>query len=323
MDQRFVTYDEFRRHKHDNIETDALDTPTIDLTDDVTGTLPVANGGTGAATHTDGGLLIGKGTAAFANTGVLGSGTIVIGDGTTDPTTLAAFTSPTGTLKHEYGGIETDISGIAKGALLVGTAAGVIGIKAVGTDTQVLTADAAATGGIKWATPTVDAVDKLYIQTTDVTVANTTTETDIFTSYTLAGGTLSTNNSVHIQTFITSWDSDGNGNSVDFKLKYGGSTLATLTLEPGTTGNMTGWIDAYITSDGATNDQNYIFIVDCKIPKTTQNPTGSPEGVYDRTVGDSAIDSTSDQALVISADWNIANANNTITFGKTIITKIA
>ena len=60
--------------------------------------LIAGKGGSGAATHTDGGVLIGKGTAAFANTGVLADGTIIIGDGVTNPTTLAAFSSSTGTL---------------------------------------------------------------------------------------------------------------------------------------------------------------------------------------------------------------------------------
>ncbi|MAH50521.1 hypothetical protein CMI37_32165 [Candidatus Pacearchaeota archaeon] len=51
----------------------------------IAGLIAVADGGTGAATHTDGGLLIGKGTAAFENTGVLADSEMVVGDGTTNP----------------------------------------------------------------------------------------------------------------------------------------------------------------------------------------------------------------------------------------------
>src|SRR6201993_1548513 len=54
----------------------------VDLTVDVTGTLPVANGGTGAATLT--GLLGGNGTSAFT-TVTAPTGTVV---GTTDTQTL-------------------------------------------------------------------------------------------------------------------------------------------------------------------------------------------------------------------------------------------
>ena len=63
---------------------------TVDLTADVSTTiLPVANGGTGAATLTDGGILLGSGTGAVTAMSVLAAGTIIQGDGTTDPTTLA------------------------------------------------------------------------------------------------------------------------------------------------------------------------------------------------------------------------------------------
>ena len=60
----------------------------VDLTSEVTGTLPVANGGTGATSLTDGGILLGSGTAAVTAAAVLGDGEILIGDGTTDPVAL-------------------------------------------------------------------------------------------------------------------------------------------------------------------------------------------------------------------------------------------
>ena len=50
--------------------------------------LTVANGGTGASTFTDGGVLLGSGTDAITATAVLGDGEILIGDGTTDPVAL-------------------------------------------------------------------------------------------------------------------------------------------------------------------------------------------------------------------------------------------
>lgn len=96
----------------------------------LTNPLTVPNGGSGAATFTDGGLLLGSGVGAFSVMGVLADGSIVIGDGVTDPTTLAAFTASTGQLKHESGGIEADISAIADGGMLVGTGAGTMAIRA-------------------------------------------------------------------------------------------------------------------------------------------------------------------------------------------------
>lgn len=66
--------------------------------------LPVANGGTGIDTLTDGGILLGSGVGAVTPMGVLADGAIVIGDGTTDPVALSAFDSSTGKLKVAYGG---------------------------------------------------------------------------------------------------------------------------------------------------------------------------------------------------------------------------
>ena len=113
--------------------------------------LAVADGGTGASTLTDGGILLGSGTGAITAMSVLGDGVIVVGDNSTDPTTITAFTANDGYLKHEVGGIEADISSIAKGGLVVGTGTGSMGVKAVGTNDYLLTADSSATGGVKWA----------------------------------------------------------------------------------------------------------------------------------------------------------------------------
>ena len=69
------------------------DSPTftgLTLTNDLT----VANGGTGASTFTDGGILLGSGTGAITALGVASNGQIPIGDNTTDPV-LATITGGT------------------------------------------------------------------------------------------------------------------------------------------------------------------------------------------------------------------------------------
>jgi hypothetical protein len=111
-------------------------------------TVAVDQGGTGATSLTDGGILLGSGTGAITAMSVLADGALVVGDGSTDPVALTAFTSSTGQLKHESGGIEADISAIVKGGLLLGTATGTMGILAIGSDDQVLTL---ASGTATWA----------------------------------------------------------------------------------------------------------------------------------------------------------------------------
>jgi hypothetical protein len=59
----------------------------IDLATDVTGTLPVGNGGTGVTTMTDHGVLLGSGTAAVSVTGAGTSGQVLTSNGaSSDPT---------------------------------------------------------------------------------------------------------------------------------------------------------------------------------------------------------------------------------------------
>jgi len=47
--------------------------------------VPVADGGTGVSTLTDGGILLGSGTGAITAMAVLATGEMIVGDGTTDP----------------------------------------------------------------------------------------------------------------------------------------------------------------------------------------------------------------------------------------------
>ena len=73
--------------------------------------LTVANGGTGAKTLTDGGVLLGSGTGAITATAVLTNGQLLIGDGTGDPT-VSTLTAGTGvTITNGAGSIEIAAAG--------------------------------------------------------------------------------------------------------------------------------------------------------------------------------------------------------------------
>ncbi len=79
-------------HAHDGTADNG---PQISLTASVTGTLGVTNGGTGAATFTDGGILLGSGTGAFTVTGQPTNGQLLIGSTGVDPV-LATLTAGEG-----------------------------------------------------------------------------------------------------------------------------------------------------------------------------------------------------------------------------------
>jgi hypothetical protein len=90
--------------------------------------LAVPQGGSGVASQTNGALLIGRGANSTGNIGVLADGEILIGDGVADPAIIPAFTSSSGTLRLEKGGLQADISTIVADDFILGIGAGSVGL---------------------------------------------------------------------------------------------------------------------------------------------------------------------------------------------------
>lgn len=116
-------------------------------------TITVPFGGTGSITLTDGGILFGSGTGAITATSALANGEIVIGDGTTTPTTLDVGSSSaitilgtvtTGiwnanTITVPFGGTG-DTSFTANGVIF-GNNTGAFGVTATGSSGEILTSN--------------------------------------------------------------------------------------------------------------------------------------------------------------------------------------
>ena len=107
-----------------------------------TGTLAVNRGGTGAATFTDGGVLLGSGTSAITAMAVLSDGQMIVGNGSTDPVAESGATLRTsigvGTGDSpQFTGLT--ISGTGASALDVGGGinAGTGDVALVGTDGRI------------------------------------------------------------------------------------------------------------------------------------------------------------------------------------------
>ena len=114
--------------------------------------------------------------------------TLSIGSATSTHTFTMGWT---GTLAPSRGGFGTDVSAIAKGGLVTGTAAGTFGIKAVGSDGQVLSADSTQAGGVKWiaagGTGTVTTVSVVSANGFAGSVATATTTPAITISTSITG----------------------------------------------------------------------------------------------------------------------------------------
>lgn len=128
--------------------TDLVLITSVTLTTDVAGVLPVANGGNGSGSYTDGQLLIGNtsGNTLTKATLTAGSGiTITNGNGSV---TIAA--------SGGSGSVATDTIWDAKGDLAVGTGADTAAKLAVGANGTVPTADSTQTTGLIYALPAIE-----------------------------------------------------------------------------------------------------------------------------------------------------------------------
>ena len=82
----------------------------------ITGTLAVGDGGTGATTLTDGGILLGSGTGAITAMSVLANGEMIVGDGTTDPVAESGATLRTSIGVGTTDDVQFDSFGVGTGA---------------------------------------------------------------------------------------------------------------------------------------------------------------------------------------------------------------
>ena len=109
---------------------------TIDLTNKVTGILPVPNGGTGANTLTDHGVLIGSGISPVSTTATGTAGQVLQSRGNADPSYSTAVYPTTTTINQLlYSSSNNNITGLttASGGVLNTSSSGVPSITATPT----------------------------------------------------------------------------------------------------------------------------------------------------------------------------------------------
>jgi len=110
--------------------------------------LPVASGGTGAATLTDGGVLLGSGTGAVTALGQATNGQLIIGSTGADPA-LATLTGGANiTVTNTAGGIEIAASGLGSGTVTSINATGTVnGITLTPSSNPITTTGTITLGG--------------------------------------------------------------------------------------------------------------------------------------------------------------------------------
>ena len=106
---------------------------SVDLTTDITGTLPVENGGTETTSLTDGGIMLGSGVTAVTVTAQPTDGQLLIGDTAADPV-LATLTDGTGITITEGAGTITVASTLGTSVDLTSEVTGTLPVANGGTN---------------------------------------------------------------------------------------------------------------------------------------------------------------------------------------------
>lgn len=207
----------------------------------------------------------------------------------------------------------------AKGGIMVATAANTVDELVVGADNFGIRADSAQSTGVKWAP-----VNRLLSSlTTPVTVSNTTAETNLL-SFSLAANTLSTGNVIKGKIFCSTYN-EGAGATDDcvFRLKFGSTTIATLTIGD-STGASTGKrldIDFILSATGATNSQKGTMLMNLIYPTGTNSPddtinltnySASSNTSFASNSGTATEDTTSAKTFSITAQWGNASVANSV-----------
>lgn len=162
---------------------------------------------------------------------------------------------------------------------------------------------------------------KISTVVSNVAVSGTTSETNLV-SVSIAGGTLSTNNAVRITAYVNNVDLF-NGTTNTIRLKYGSTTLATLTMNEDVIVNAVdnaGKIECMLYANGSTSAQEgslYMSIGNARYTQDNPDDIGKFIGL---ATGTAAEDSTGSLNIVLS--FQASNTNNAITLVNAVVESI-
>jgi len=146
-----------------------------------------------------------------------------------------------------------------QGDILIYDTGGAPARLATGTAGKVLTAGGAGANPT-WETPSSGS--KLFLSAAEVTMTDGNAGSGAGVEHTawstsIPANTLGTNNGIRIKGYINNLGVQGANPAFEIRVKYGGTTIATLstTLADDEFGSVSGYWEAHILADGATNAQ--------------------------------------------------------------------
>jgi len=164
---------------------------------------------------------------------------------------------------------------------------------------------------------------KLEIDTTEVTVTNTVTETTLF-DYSIAGGVLSTNNGIRFKIYLSNYSQN---TICAIRLKYGSTTIASIDMGSDLDfSGLKGFIEGFLVADGSTSAQKgamwlQVFSQGTELSSGGDQTVGISKG-FAIGNGTAAEDSTTSKTLAITAEWGVADSGSSLTAEFWIVDKV-
>jgi hypothetical protein len=161
-----------------------------------------------------------------------------------------------------------------------------------------------------------DIKSKLTVNTTETTYDATSghAETTLFTT-TLTGGELGTNDAVRFTLYcsdFSAFDTD----TITFRLKYGSTTVATLTVAfTATTSVMGGVLTGILAADGSASAQKAFFEIRSAVAAYQDSGQANVgiEQIAGFVSGSSTENSANNLSFTITADFNQSGAGRSVT----------
>lgn len=226
--------------------------------------------------------------------------------GAVAPTFRAAVVADLPVVDVPHGG--TGVATLAAHGVVLGNGAGVVAVTAAGTTGQILT-------GVTGADPVFATAGVLDRQLTLQTVANTVTETAVYT-FAVPGGTLGTTRGLRLSLIGDHLINNGSADSCQIKVKYGATTIANGTVAVINNGANRGGVQltCELQAMAATNVQRAkcLFQVGDSTQSNAVGVLGSVSSANTYTMygvhNSVAEDSTASKNLVVTFQMGTANA---------------
>lgn len=226
---------------------------------------------------------------------------------TTTDVTNGTLTDAT-VMNANFGAIKTVVNGNIDNANIASNAA--IALTKL-AQTGATSNQAVVWNGSAWAPATITTSNVYDRVTTPVDVANTVTETTVY-SKSITGNDLSTNKIFRVTLTGDFLCNNSGTDSLTFRIKFGGSTLVTsAALRPGlgATSATRGGFEQELKLQmlGTSNSQRLSLVTFIQRGNNDSENAGSNNAMVGN---DGTIDTTTAQTLSLTVQWSAASANN-------------